>query len=205
MFGRDRQEGAKSRHLLHGVEVVLRIVKCNEDQRLKEVVALPLVRFAQHAVAEGELLVLGVALDGGKIVADREGESCGNHARAPLNDDLKNAFGDLSDLHVICDSEKNGAVRRDEVVKNGLHPVDAIHQSLFHGEMDEGKRVGRDLAVGAVAQLLDGGRQGPNDARQPVIRLAGVFLLHLHVSWRRGSNDGGCGDLWKGVRWGIEH
>lgn len=90
-------------------------------------------------------------------------------------------------------------------MKNALYPVDAVHQSLLHGEMDEGKCVGRDLAVGAVAQLLDGGRQGPNDARQPVIRFAGVFLLHLHVSWRRGSDDGGCGDLWEGVRWGFEH
>ena len=205
VFGRDRQEGAESRHLLHGVEVVLRVVKRNEDQGLEEVIALPLVGFAQHAVAEGELLVLGVVLDGGKIVADREGESCGNHARTPLNDDLKNAFGDLSDLRVMCDSKKNGAVRRGEVMKNALYPVDAVHQSLLHGEMDEGKCVGRDLAIGAVAQLLDGGRQGPNDARQPVIRLAGVFLLHLHVSWRRGSDDGGCGDLWEGVRWGFEH
>ena len=205
VFGRDRQEGAESRHLLHGVEVVLRVIKRNEDQGLEEVTALPLVGFAQHAVAEGELLVLGVVFDGGKIVADRECESCGNHARTPLNDDFKNAFGDLSDLRVMCDSKKNGAVRRGEVMKNALYPVDAVHQSLLHGEMDEGKCVGRDLAVGAVAQLLDGGRQGPNDARQPVIRFAGVFLLHLHVSWRRGSDDGGCGDLWEGVRWGFEH
>lgn len=73
---------AVARHLHHGVQIALRLVETDRDQRLKEMVAFSLVGLTERVIAEEELLRRSVALRHGEVVIDGEGQTQRDHRRA---------------------------------------------------------------------------------------------------------------------------
>ena len=105
-----REKRAVARDLHHGVQIALRLVETHRDQRLEEVVAFPLVGLAERAVAEEELLILGLSLRHGQVMVDGEGQTQRDHCGAVLDDDLEHALCQLPDLRVMGGVVNDGAM-----------------------------------------------------------------------------------------------
>lgn len=197
---------AVARHRHHGVQIALRFVETDSDQRLKEVVAFSLVGLTERVITEEELLRRGVALRHGEVVVDGEGQTQRDHRRAVLYDHLQHALCQLPDLCVNRAAVGNGAAGGCGVANDGLDPVHTVDQTLLDGEEEEGERVGEDLRVGAVAERFDGGTQRADDAGQPVVHLARLLLL-LDLVVRGASCCYGNrrGGLWEAAGGRLQH